>query len=238
MVIIDALQEKGLVNSQELCENYAHPEKLQKVLDFYSLAKAVVLGEGFGTEIEWQEHVQLSDVGESTFLREAAWVVLSSGMREAVIRNKFASFSGAFYHWQSARQITENARECRKNASAIFAHFGKINSIIQIATLIHEKGFEAFKCNVRSGGVSFLQSLPFVGPATSFHLAKNIGLDVVKPDRHLLRISALAGYSSPSEMCQVISRAIGDRLSVVDLVVWRYATLNPGYKDFLTVYLH
>ena len=238
MVIFEALQEKRLVNSQEFCENCARSEKVQKVLDFYLLAKAVVLSEGFGREIEWQDHVQLSGVGESAFLREAAWVVLSSGMREAVIRNKFAAFSGAFYHWQSAHQITKNARECRKNASAIFGHFGKIDSIIQIATLIHQKGFEAFKCNVRSGGVSFLQSLPFIGPITSFHLAKNIGLDVVKPDRHLLRISALAGYSSASEMCQLISQAVGDRLSVVDLVVWRYATLNPGYRDFITAYLH
>jgi hypothetical protein len=211
--------------------------KLERVVDFYLLAKGTVVGEGFGEELEWQDQIRLSDVDESHFLREAAWVVLSSGMREAVIRGKFRDFSLAFHNWVSAGHIIANSRLCRRNASRIFCHSQKINSIIEIARSIEVGGFDAFKEKIESGGVAFLRSLPFIGPATCYHLAKNIGLDVVKPDRHLLRISALAGYASPGELCQLISSAVGDRLSVVDLVVWRYATLNPGYRAFLSRYL-
>src|SRR5260370_2025861 len=158
-------------------------------------------------------------------------------MREVVIRNKFPAFSKVFYDWNSAQQISMTADDCRYNAFRIFAHPGKIDSIIDIAARIASDGFEAIKDKIGSDGVEFLRSLPFIGPATSFHLAKNIGLDVVKPDRHLMRICALAGYENPADFCANISTVVGDRLSVVDLVVWRYATLNPGYRDFLTRYL-
>jgi len=196
------------------------------------------MDEGFGDEIVWQNRVQFSHVSESIFLREAAWVVLSSGMKETVVRGRFPAFSVAFCDWTSARQILENAPKCREGALRIFGHYGKVDSIIEIAGLIDSAGFNVIKDRIAEDGITFLQSLPFIGPITSFHLAKNIGLDVVKPDRHLLRISALAGYPSPAELCRQISNAVGDRVSVVDLVVWRYATLNPGYVDFLAHYLH
>jgi len=212
--------------------------KTERIVDFYLLAKNTVIGEGFSEEIEWQGRLKFVEVDERSFLREAAWVVLSAGMREAVVRRKFEAFSGAFYHWLSARQIVINASGCKRAASAVFNHPKKISSIVEIAQVVDCTGFEVLKRRIGSEGVDFLQALPYIGPISSYHLAKNIGLDVVKPDRHLLRISALAGYSNPLDMCQTISSIVGDRPAVVDLVVWRYATLNPGYRHFLNLYLH
>jgi len=213
-------------------------ERIQNLLDFYILAKRVVVAEGFAEEIKWQENIDFSSVGESLFLREAAWVVLSAGMRESVVRSKFSAFSAAFFNWVNASAITKNAQHCRRTAGRVFAHPRKINSIIGIASTIQDCGFDAFKRKICADGVEFLQSLPFIGPVTSYHLAKNIGLNVVKADRHMVRVSALAGYANPSDFCQMISNAVGDRLCVVDLVVWRYATLNPGYREFLVRFLH
>ena len=213
-------------------------ERRQRIVDFYLLAKGIVLDEGFQEEISWQTTVRLTEIDETAFLKEAAWVVLSSGMREAIVRKKFPALSRAFYQWTSAHKINEKARECRQGALAIFSHAKKIDAIIEIARRVNHGGFDSFKRRVDTDGVAFLQTLPYIGPATSLHLAKNIGADVVKPDRHLLRISSLAGFDNPTDFCKTISSAVGDRLSVVDLVVWRYATLNPGYLDFLTTYLH
>jgi hypothetical protein len=228
-----------------ICQNarqdygaFVKARNADRIVDFYLLAKSIVLDGGFAHEIEWQSQIRFADLDEPTFLQEAAWVVLSAGMRESVIRSKFAAFSLAFYSWSSARQIALNDRKCRTRALRVFRHSGKIDSIISIAKVVHEQGFDIFKSSITSDGLAFLQALPFIGPTTSFHLGKNIGLDVVKPDRHLLRVSMLAGYSNPTEMCRAISDAVGDRASVVDLIVWRYATLNPGYRDFLARYLH
>lgn len=221
-----------------MTERESRTQRREAAVDFYLLAKSVVLGEGFGQEVAWQDRIRFTEINETTFLRETAWVILSSGMRETVVRKKFQSFSSAFYDWASAQQIRINAKHCKKNAFRVFGHAGKIDAIVQVALVVDSVGFERFKDKILGEGIMFLRSLPFIGPVTSYHLAKNLGLDVVKPDRHLLRISALLGYSSPAELCQMISSSVGDRVSVVDLVIWRYATLNPGYKNFVIRYIN
>jgi len=203
------------------------------IIDFYLLAKSVVVAEGFAREIQWQDGIRISALAESDFLREAAWVVLSAGMREEIVRRKFGAISIAFCNWLSAREIVVNAGCCRRAACGIFNHPKKIESILEIARRVEGLGFDVFRSKLDVEGVGFLRSLPYMGPATSCHLAKNIGLDVAKPDRHLTRMSVLAGYNGPEQMCLAISEAVGDRLSVVDLVMWRYATVNPGYRSFL-----
>jgi DnaJ-domain-containing protein 1 len=78
-----------------------------------------------------------------------------------------------------------------------------------------------------------LRTLPFIGPVTQFHLAKNIGLDVAKPDRHLVRIAQLFQFASVQDLCETIANQAGTRVAVVDLVFWRFATLNRRYLEAL-----
>ncbi len=88
--------------------------------------------------------------------------------------------------------------------------------------------------SVWDDGVDYIAQFPFMGPATSYHFAKNIGLPVAKPDRHLNRIASTVGYSNPHAMCQDIAQFIGDKISVVDLVMWRYATLDKNYLELFS----
>ncbi|MFX0209923.1 MAG: hypothetical protein ACFFDT_28340 [Candidatus Hodarchaeota archaeon] len=162
----------------------------------------------------------------------ASCEISSSVMRETVIREKFPEISAAFCFWKNAKTITENSESCRSRALAVFGHRQKIRAIIVIAEQIYSQGFATFKMRIRTEGIEFIQLLPFLGPATSYHLAKNIGLDVVKPDRHLIRVAAVAGYENPRILCEEISKHVGDRISVVDLVIWRFATLNPHYTKY------
>ena len=130
----------------------------EAAIDFYLLAKSIVLGEGFGHEITWQDEIRFTEVTETIFLREAAWVVLSSGMRETVVRNKFRSFSSAFYDWVSAQQIRFGATHCKTNAFRVFGHSRKIDSIIRVACEVDLVGFECFKTKISEQGISFLRS--------------------------------------------------------------------------------
>lgn len=204
------------------------------ILNSYLDAKETVIRAGFSTELDWQEDIRFSRVTESDFLREAAWVVLSSGMRETVIRSKFPQISDAFYDWESSSYIVYDANRCRRRALTVFSHKGKIDAILSIARKIDNISYESFKVNIDCQGIDYIQSLPYMGPATSFHLAKNIGLNVVKPDRHLMRVAASAGYDSPHALCEEISKFTGDSISVVDIVIWRFATLNPRYESFFS----
>ena len=120
-------------------------------------------------------------------------------------------------------------------ALMVFRHEQKINAIINIANKISKNGFDSLKICIQNEGIRYIQTMPYMGPATSYHLAKNIGFDVAKPDRHLLRIATITGYNNPQNLCKDISTSVGDRISVVDLVMWRFATLNPNYIEYFDV---
>lgn len=199
----------------------------------YMTAKESVIVSGYAYEIDWQEDLSFSRLTEFDFLREAAWVILSSGMREAVIRRLFPEFSHAFCGWESAHQIVSHKAACRKSALKRFNSPKKIDSIIQIAEHVVEKGFDSIRQRVWNEGIDYIGQFPYMGPATSYHFAKNIGLSVAKPDRHLCRIAEIVGYTTPQAMCQDIAEFIGDKVSVVDVVMWRYATIN---KDYLSLF--
>lgn len=207
-------------------------EPISKIWDIaraYMIAKESVIVCGYAYEIDWQNELSFDSCTERSFLRESAWVILSSGMRESVIRNKFPFISDAFCGWKSAKHIVKRNRKCRNEALHHFNSIPKIDAIIKVATHVHDKGFEFVYNSVKRDGVNYISQFPYMGPATSYHLAKNIGLSVAKPDRHLKRIASAVGYNSAQLLCLDIADLVGDKISVVDLVLWRYATLFENY---------
>ena len=201
----------------------------------YLTMREYVIQAGFAWEIDWQDSRSLSQLTESEFLAESAWVILSSGMRESVVRRCYEGVSQAFMDWASAGAIATRRAECEEKALRVFNHLAKVRAIGSMCERVFECGFHSILQRIRTENVSFLQTFDFIGPVTSFHLAKNIGLDVVKPDRHLVRMASAARYPSPEELCKTIAEITGDKLSVVDLILWRYATLNPSYDALLTL---
>jgi hypothetical protein len=95
-------------------------------------------------------------------------------------------------------------------------------------------GFETLKEKIPSDPINFLQIFDYIGPVTVYHLAKNIGLPVAKPDRHLVRIALQENYYDVQSFCGEISRLSGDSVPVVDIVFWRFATIDNDYLNVLS----
>jgi len=205
-----------------------------ELLQRYNFAKIIVLDHGFHHEINWQSKVSFEDLDEKTFLRELSWVVLSSGMKTAIIEKKFGSISKCFYQWKSALLIAKNCTHCFESAIRIFNNRAKMNAIIDAANKISFQGFAKIKELILNNPIEFLQEFKFIGPTTVYHLAKNIGLDFAKPDRHLRRIAAMHGYSDVQKFCRDIAINIGDSVPVVDIVFWRFATIESDYLNVLS----
>lgn len=201
----------------------------------YMTAKETVIEQGYADEIDWQDCLKFNDIAESDFLRESAWVILSAGMNERVIRNKFPAISSAFRDWESAAIIVRNRSRCRQVALAVFRNIKKVDAILETARILAKRGFPTVKADILEHGVDSIRQFPYMGPATSFHLAKNLGLPLVKPDRHLIRVAQTAGYPSPADLCSSIAHVIGDKVQVIDLVIWRYATLNRNYRSLFAI---
>lgn len=202
---------------------------IAKALELYRIAEREVHAAGFSWEIEWQRTRSFADVCEREFLRETAWVILCSGFRESTVRKSFDYISLCFCDWESAREIASNRVPCIATAAAVFNNTRKLSAIASVADVVIESGFSTLKNEIRRDPMGCLQRLPFIGPITSQHLAKNLGLDMAKNDRHLARMALRYGYSCAQSLCDEISALTGESASVIDIVLWRFAAIAPGY---------
>jgi len=169
--------------------------------------KARIIQNGYEKEVAWAESI-IPCSSPDVFLDEYIWVVLNAGMREQVVR-------GIFKKIQEAISIGIPILE-------VFAHKGKADAITKMLISYHRTFSDYQKATDK---VSYLETLPYIGKVTKYHLAKNLGIDCIKPDRHLVRISRDFG-TTPVDMCKKLSDETGDRLATIDLVIWRAANLG------------
>jgi hypothetical protein len=208
--------------------------RLEAAAVAYLHAKRDVIGAGYEWEVAWQERASSEPITERRLLAEAGWVILSAGMSETVARKLFPLLSHCFYNWQSAERIVRHRTSCRRRALAVLRYERKVDAMIAFCEYVDRNGHDEIGRQLRVRGPEAIQGLPYLGPATSRHLAKNLGASIAKPDRHLLRISFAAGFESPDDMCKEVSDVVGDDPSVVDVVLWRYATLTRDYLERFT----
>lgn len=194
----------------------------------YVTAKRAIIEAGFVDEIVWQADASLLPITEQRFLREAAWVILGSGLSNRAVVLRFDVVAAAFLDFESAAAIADHRDECISSASDAFRHRGKITAIADIAEHVALHGFDVVRRRLIEEGEAYLRTLPYLGPATSRHLLKNLGFNTSKPDRHLMRIADDAGREV-ADLCDQIAMFFGESASVVDLVLWRFATLDRDY---------
>jgi hypothetical protein len=200
---------------------------LTAAMRFFCEARSYVQHAGLSAEVAWQREVDFAGFTECELLREHAWVTLCSGFRESAVRRAFDHVSLCFCDWESAEAVVSAGDVCCETAASSFANRLKLKGIFSAAKYIYEVGFDEFKQSVLADPINQLQNLPFIGPITSWHLAKNLGLDVAKPDRHLVRVSERLGFRSADHLCRELAATTGEYAKVVDLIVWRYIADNP-----------
>ena len=166
---------------------------------------AEVKERGFTEEVEWAQGVGEPKDAFAMFC-EYVWVVLNSGMRYTVavkIRDRVWGALG------EGRPVKE-----------VFGHPGK-GAAIQLGwdDKMHE-WYDGFL--EAEDKVEFLGTLPWIGKITKYHLARNLGVDCCKPDRHLERIAREYG-TTPEALCRELAEETGMRVGAVDAVLWRAA---------------
>lgn len=168
-------------------------------------------------DIAWSENAQPPE-GADEFAHEAIFVICNSGMQNVVARSIYNRVVAAL--------------EVGQSATTVFRHPGKSAAIDRIwgerKTL-----FSAYQA--AEDKLDFCGSLPWIGNITKYHLAKNFGVDVAKPDRHLVRLAALCG-ETPQALCDRLGRENHMRSATVDLLLWRACAnriVNPRTGEVL-----
>ena len=164
--------------------------------------------EGYADEIKWAENLKWCENADA-FFGEYMWVVLSSGMKNQIARLIQGRIHKA---WDEG-----------KPTSSAFGHKGKVKAIDEVS---NHRVFYFRQWKEVDDKLEYLATLPWIGNITKFHLAKNLGMDIAKPDRHLVRISKLYGEGSCFELCRRISSITRLRVATVDLIIWRASNLR------------
>lgn len=164
--------------------------------------EAILRDQGYGETIEWSESIRAPQSAEE-FAKEAIYVICNSGMAVTV---------GAPIAKRCIARLEEGG-----SAAEVFGHPGKRVAIDDIWQNRSEH-FASFE--LASAKLEFLQSLPWIGPVTRYHLAKNLGADEAKPDVHMERL-AKGDRTTTHTLCTRLARKTGYRVATIDSILWR-----------------
>ncbi|WP_290906324.1 hypothetical protein [Aquabacterium sp.] len=160
------------------------------------------LGRQAEDDINWAESIEPPDNAEH-FAAEAIFVICNSGMKNTVAHRIFERCCEAVVHGTPVLEV--------------FGHAGKAAAI----ELIWRDRDQLLKGYLAAGDqLAFLEGLPWIGGITKYHLAKNFGAQVAKPDVHLQRLADREG-TTPQALCERLAGETGYRVATVDTLLWR-----------------
>lgn len=170
--------------------------------ELFARIDAAVRAAGYDAAIDQSENI-MAPTTAAEFASEAIYVICNSGMSNVVAVPIF--------------NRCMKALRAGKSASTVFGHPGKGKAIDWIWKR-RKRLFREFA--VAPDMIEFFSALPWIGPITKFHVAKNVGADVAKPDVHLNRLADREGLTA-QELCDRLATETGYRAATIDLILWR-----------------
>lgn len=157
---------------------------------------------GYTDAVKWSENIK-APATAAKLAAEAIYVICNSGMSNRVAVPIFERCMAALRR--------------RESASTVFGHQDKAAAIDEI----WRRRVSLFRELRKTDDlIEFCARLPWVGPVTKYHLAKNLGADVAKPDVHLNRLAEQEGVTA-QQLCVRLASDSGYKVSTCDLILWR-----------------
>lgn len=194
-----------------------------ELLDAFGKAEEYVR-EHHPEEVEWSLAMvrkDPTDTKPTEFIREYVWSIYTSGFSAKIVRDKWPELEAAYMGFDR-HKIVEYAWKVRENALKIINNRAKTDKILEGISFIHTfTPLEWFKFMLKvEKDVKELRVLRGIGPTLIHHLARNIGINTVKPDVHLSRMARYFRMD-PFKMCDKISGMTGLPVHLVDTIIWR-----------------
>jgi hypothetical protein len=164
--------------------------------------EAILRQNGYGEMIDWSERIQ-PPASADEFAGEAIYVICNSGMAVTV---------GTYLAERCLVALATG-----QSATTVFNHPGKAPAIDWIWQRRHML-FEEYRRAIAK--LDFLERLPWIGPVTRHHLAKNLGVDEAKPVVHMERL-ARRDKTTTRTLCRRLARQTGYRIATIDSILWR-----------------
>jgi hypothetical protein len=153
-------------------------------------------------DIEWSENIK-PPTDDIEFASGVIYVICNSGMRYKV---------AAPIHERVMAAVRSGL-----SAATAFGHPGKVAAIDDIWNR-RLALFEAYRA--ADDKLQFFGSLPWIGEITKYHLGRDFGAQVAKPDVHLQRLADREGITAQA-LCERLSTETGYKIATVDVLLWR-----------------
>jgi len=165
-----------------------------------------LLGEQAKEDIHWAENIK-PPKNAKEFAYEIIYVICNSGMKNTIATKIYQKVTAALVRGESA--------------TTVFKHKGKSEAIDGIWENRNELFRDFRSKKTTEDQMIFIGTkLPWIGKITQYHVAKNFGVDVAKPDVHLQRLADIE-KTTPQKLCERLTEATGYRVATVDTILWR-----------------
>jgi hypothetical protein len=196
--------------------------------EFFALERRIIES-GLGSDKDTFEVIKSRLVSPPVlppddFAREAAYVILAGGFNQTVAKRKYAEISAILSDGIGEDEIF-----------ALFANRNKARAIAKIWNNRAEFRDGFYARATPEAKIAYLSTLPHIGRITCHHLARNLGISVVKYDLWIQRLGIReAGLDlEPSfpldprvrracdEMFEGLESSTGLPRGYIDVVLWK-----------------
>lgn len=195
---------------------------MKPITEFFLKAENEVYAAGYSEEIHYFSNLRpFEEQKPGGFVYEYIYVILNSGISA-----------------KSAKKIYDRVIKAMEtdpeNWTDEIPNVPWKKSAICRAVADGQDWFEVIKATAPEERIKVIRTLPGMeGDALGYHLARNMGIDTVKPDRHLKRLAARFDYRNPMEMCLDIQSDFEKKLKLgtIDYILWRYCTIHGSEQS-------
>jgi len=160
------------------------------------------------------------------FAEECIYVILAGGFRQKIAKKKFGEIMSF---------INGGGEVLEKNLLKIFGNVNKIRAIVKIWNNKENFRDGFYKLKTENEKLDYLGKLPHIGEVTKNHLARNLGINMVKYDVWIQRLAIAlskadlqAGFPLSEEvkalcdkMFAQVEKATGLNKGYIDVVLWK-----------------
>ncbi len=153
-------------------------------------------------------------LNSSEFASEVIYVILASGFSQKTAKKKYFEIMN----------YINNLNDKKIELSDLLTIFNNKNKMSAIMNIWKNKDMltrDYYQLNDDKNRMKFLLKLPFIGPITQNHIARNLGINTVKPDIWIVRLSNSCGYTSYHDMFDELSKLTEYPIGYLDVILWK-----------------